>query len=468
MGGNDSDKAKVVQSLLLVSGLNTLFQSFFGTRLPALVLSSYAYVIPATSIVISSRYASIVDPHEKFEKTMRGIQGALIITALFQGIIGFMGFWRVVVRLLSPLSVVPLVTFTGLGLSLLGFPLLANCVEIGLPAIFLMLLFSQYLVHLTKSKADLFDRYAVLFSVAAIWVYAVILTASGAYSNKPINTQTSCRTDRAGLITGAPWIYVPYPFQWGKPTFNPGEAFAMMAASVVALIESTGAFFALSRYGSATPVPPSVISRGAGWLGVGVILDGFFGTLTGSTISVENAGLLALTKVGSRRVSQMSALFMILSSIFGKFGAFFASIPSPILAAVNCICFGYVSSVGLDFLQFCNLNSFRTKSILGFSFFMGISIPQYFNQYHSNSRSGALYTPYTWFNDLVNVIFMSSAAVAVITALILDCTVGRKEESTRKDSGLHWWEKFYSYNTDVRSDEFYALPCKLNQYFPVI
>lgn len=32
-------------------------------------------------------------------------------------------------------------------------------------------------------------------------------------------------------------ISVPYPFQWGAPTFNAGEAFAMMAASFVALVE---------------------------------------------------------------------------------------------------------------------------------------------------------------------------------------------------------------------------------------
>lgn len=32
-------------------------------------------------------------------------------------------------------------------------------------------------------------------------------------------------------------IIVPYPFQWGAPTFDAGEAFAMMAASFVALVE---------------------------------------------------------------------------------------------------------------------------------------------------------------------------------------------------------------------------------------
>ncbi|XP_058743480.1 nucleobase-ascorbate transporter 6-like [Vicia villosa] len=87
-------------------------------------------------------------------------------------------------------------------------------------------------------------------------------------------------------------IRVPYPFQWGAPTFDAGEAFAMMMASFVALVESTGAFIAVYRHASATPLPPSILSRGIGWQGVGILLSGLFGTITGSSVSVENAGLL--------------------------------------------------------------------------------------------------------------------------------------------------------------------------------
>lgn len=72
------------------------------------------------------------------------------------------------------------------------------------------------------------------------------------------------------------------------------------------------------------------------------------------------------------------------------------------------------------------------------------------------------------FNDMVNVIFMSHVMVAVMVAMILDCTLSRKEEATRKDRGSHWWEKFKSYSSDVRSDEFYSLPFKLNKFFPAL
>ena len=120
----------------------------------------------------------------------------------------------------------------------------------------------QYLPHLMKGGRNVFDRFAVLFSVIIVWIYAHLLTVGGAYKNVPLTTQLSCRTDRAGIIGAAPWwekcykiewerkkwtclkwearccrIRVPYPFQWGAPSFHAGESFAMMATSFVALVE---------------------------------------------------------------------------------------------------------------------------------------------------------------------------------------------------------------------------------------
>lgn len=51
---------------------------------------------------------------------------------------------------------------------------------------------------------------------------------------------------------------------------------------------------------------------------------------------------------------------------------------------------------GIGLLQFCNLNSFRTKFILGFSLFMGISVPQYINENTSVVGFGLVHTHATW------------------------------------------------------------------------
>lgn len=51
------EKAKVIQTVLFVAGLNTLLQSYFGTRLPAVIGASYTFVAPTISIILSGRWS---------------------------------------------------------------------------------------------------------------------------------------------------------------------------------------------------------------------------------------------------------------------------------------------------------------------------------------------------------------------------------------------------------------------------
>jgi len=121
--------------------------------------------------------------------------------------------------------------------------------------------------------------------VAIVWIFAVILTVAGAYDHASQLGQRNCRTDRLGLVSAAPWsasataihlhflfrnfrkpdclpthffferlfrflmlsrvvsnflrVRVPYPFQWGSPTFDVGDVFGVMAAAYASLIEVT-------------------------------------------------------------------------------------------------------------------------------------------------------------------------------------------------------------------------------------
>ncbi|KAJ6724885.1 XANTHINE-URACIL / VITAMIN C PERMEASE FAMILY MEMBER [Salix viminalis] len=428
MGGNHGDKVRVVQTLLFVEGINTLLQTLFGTRLPIVIGGSYAFMVPIVSIIHDPSLMRIADDHLRFISTMRAVQGALIVSSSIQIILGYSQLWAICSRFFSPLGMVPVIALVGFGLFDRGFPVAARCVEI------------------------------------VIWAYAHLLTASGAYKHRPEITQINCRTDQAYLISSAPWIKIPYPLQWGAPTFDAGHCFGMMAAVFVSMIESTGAYKAASRLASATPPPAHVLSRGIGWQGIGILLDGLFGTMTGSTVSVENIGLLGSTRVGSRRVIQISAGFMIFFSILGKFGALFASIPFPIFAAVYCVLFGLVASVGLSFLQFTNMNSMRNLFITGVAFFLGLSVPEYFREYTTKAYHGPAHTRAVWFDDFLNTIFFSSPTVALIIAVFLDNTLDYKDSA--RDRGMQWWVKFRTFNGDSRNEEFYTLPFNLNRFFP--
>jgi hypothetical protein len=134
---------------------------------------------------------------------------------------------------------------------------------------------------------------------------------------------------------------------------------------------------------------------------------------------------------------------------------------------------------------------------MGFSFFMGLSVPQYFNEYTSVAGYGPVHTSSRWvcetntaalcslshlivtcticyhcifqqFNDMINVPFSSKPFVAALVAFFLDNTIHRRDGVVRRDRGYHWWDKFRSFKTDSRSEEFYSLPFNLNKFFPSV
>ncbi|KAG4998433.1 hypothetical protein JHK85_029872 [Glycine max] len=382
MGGDNEEKAQVIETLLFVAAINTLPQTWFGTRLPVVMVASYTFLIPAVSVAVSKRMSVLQDPHQ-----------------------------------------------------------MVDCAEIGLPAFLILVIVSQYIPHCLKMKSRGVDRFAIIIYIGIAWAFAEILTAAGAYKKKIVYNSIKLP------------IRVPYPFQWGPPSFSAGDIFATVAASLVAIVESTGTFIAAWRLSKATPILPSVLGRGVGWL----VLQRLIPISKHSDVLVK-AKRVSYFIFALDNLSIPKALFGYLTT--GKFGAFLASIPLSIVAAIYCVLFAFVAFSGLGYLQFCNLNSYRSMFILGVSLGFGLSVPKYFNEH------GPVHTGSTWFNNIVQAIFSSPATVAIIDAYILDLTVSRGERSTRRDGGRHWWEKFRTFNQDIRTEDFFSLPLNFNRFFP--
>ncbi|KAJ6400122.1 hypothetical protein OIU84_015723 [Salix udensis] len=394
---------------------------------------------------------------------MRTIQGSLIVSSFINIILGYSKGWATLTRLLSPITIVPVVCVVGLGLFMRGFPLLANCVELGLPMLILLVI-CQYSKNLHSSARPVLERFGLLFCGGIIWAFAAILTVAGAYNNVGFRTKQSCRTDRSYLISSSPWVRVPYPFQWGAPIFRASHVFGMIGATLVSAAESTGAFYGAARLAGATSPPAHVLSRSIGLQGVGLLLDGIFGAAVGSTASVENVGLLGHTHIGSRRVVQVSTGFMFFFSIFGKFGGLFASIPLAIFAAAYCVLYGIVAAIGISFIQFSNTNSMRNHYVLGLALFLAISIPQYFVSNTTGDGHGPIRADGGWFNDILNTVFSSPPAVAMIVGTLLDNLL--EARSTSNDRGIPWWKPFQNRKGDSRSAEFYGMPIRINEWMP--
>lgn len=119
---------------------------------------------------------------------------------------------------------------------------------------------------------------------------------------------------------------------------------------------------------------------------------------------------------------------MLVLAVFGKFGALFTTIPQPIVGGMYCTMFGMITAVGLSNLQFVDLNSARNLFILGFAFFMGLSVPEYF------SANPVTFTP-DWLSGVVNTLGRTGMAIGALCAVILDNTI----PGTDEERGLTEW-----------------------------
>jgi nucleobase transporter 1/2 len=84
--------------------------------------------------------------------------------------------------------------------------------------------------------------------------------------------------------------------------------------------------------------------------------------------------------------------------------------------------------VGLSNLQFVDLNSARNLFILGFAFFMGLSVPEYF------AANPVTFQP-DWLANIINTLGSTGMAVGAFIALLLDNTI----PGTDKERGLTAW-----------------------------
>ncbi|KAJ7529575.1 hypothetical protein O6H91_15G057500 [Diphasiastrum complanatum] len=495
MGGSDEDTARVVSTMLLVSGITTLLHSFFGSRLPLIQGASFVYLAPVLTIIFSPDFAAVSD--NRFKHIMKELQGAVIISSIFQVLVGYSGLMSILVRLINPVVVAPTVAAVGLAFFSYGFPVVGSCVEIGIPQILILLFFALYLRKISIFGHRIFQVYAVPLGLGIIWAYAFLLTETGTYNYKgcdmhiPISnivshecqrhvyTMQHCRTDVSKALRKAAWFRFPYPFQWGAPTFHLKTGVVMIAASIIASIDSVGTYHATSLLVASRAPPPGVVSRGIGLEGITSALAGIWGTGTGATTLTENVHTIAVTKMGSRRAVEFGACVLIVLSIIGKVGGFIASIPQVIVAGLLCFMWTMLAALGLSNLRYSETGSSRNVLIVGLSLFLSLSIPAYFQQYNAHGSVGTIspiepyFQPYAVsqhgpirtkshaFNFALNSILSLHMVIAFLVAFILDNTV----PGSRQERGLYVWSRPRTARQEPALVKDYGLPFGLARFF---
>ncbi len=404
----------LIGTMFFVSGITTLLQTTWGNRLPLVQGGTFSFLAPTFAIL---GMASLAEAG--WQVKLQHVQGAVILGAFFEILIGYTGLVGRMLRFVGPITIAPTIALIGLALFKFGAPVAGADWWIGGLTIGLIILFSQYLRRTHRA----FELFPIMLGIVVAWGVAGVLTALGVYqAGDPSFVSME-------NVRNADWVRVPYPFQWGLPVFGVAATVGMLSGYMASVVESVGDYYACARLAGA-PVPkPAVVNRGIGMEGVGCLIAGIFGTGNGTTSYSENIGAIGLTRVGSRRVVQIGALLMIGLAVFGKFGAVFTAIPQPIVGGMYCAMFGMIASVGLSNLQFVDLNSARNLFIVGFALFMGLSMPEYF-------AANPVTVGPDWFSDVANTIGSTGMAVGALFATILDNTI----PGTDEERGLTAWK----------------------------
>lgn len=409
--------AQLIATIFLVSGITTWLQSTIGNKLPVIQGGSFSF-FPPTFVIIGAT----VGKGMGYEIAIQQITGAIFAASFFEIILGYTGIMGKLKKYIGPITIAPTIAMIGLALFGIGAPWAGKNWWVSGATIIALIIYSQFLGR----KIRVFTLFPVLLAILTGWAIAFLLSVSGI-----IDAKDPAFVNMATVGTAA-WINPPYPFQWGMWDIQLPFALAMIAAYAASMIESIGDYYAAARMAEA-PVPDEkMISRGLGTEGVGCLIASVFQTCSGSTTYSENIGAIGLTRVGSRYVIQIGATVMIIIAFIGKFGAFFATIPQPVVGAMYCGLFGMIAAVGISNLQFVDLNSARNLFIIGFAFFMGLSVPEYF-------KDVVLWGDANLFlktlGSVITTIGKTGMAVAGILAGILDNLI----PGTDEERGLTAW-----------------------------
>jgi uracil-xanthine permease len=413
MGMTSEEIGLLVSAVMICSGIATYLQVRFGTRLPIVQGVSFAFLGPFFAIIAATGGGA---------ESMRFIAGAILGGAVVEIVVGYSTLVGRLRRFVGPVAIGPVIALIGLALFQVGAPQAGR--DWGLAGLVIVATFLFTLVFSRRWRV--FGLFPILLAVGLAYAVAVVLTLAGVYAP---DDPGAVRWDG---VAAAPWLRDPSTlvFPWGAPRFHLGFFLATLAGYLASILESFGDYFAVARAAGAPEPTPRQIDRGIGAEGIGCFVTGLLGGFASTSYS-ENIGLVALTRVGSRRVVTIAAALLVALGLVAKFGAAVATLPGPVVGGLYCTLFGLISAVGLSITARADLDSQRNLLIIGFSLFMGLSVPAYFAGVPSLGLPPAEVSipGAPWAGEMIEAVGSTGMAVAAILGLLLDNLIpGSREE----------------------------------------
>ncbi|WP_066567057.1 uracil-xanthine permease family protein [Snodgrassella sp. CFCC 13594] len=309
---------------LLGAGIGTLlFQLCTKRKVPIFLGSSFAFIAPIIYAI-----------HEwGLPSTMFGLFAAGFMYFVFAALIKWRGL-AAVHRLLPPVVIGPVIMVIGLSVAMV-----ASGMAMGKSG-------DKQVMDYTHSLllAGFTFAVTVVISVFGSKMMRLIPILIGVAAGYLMALATGM-VDISGIVA-APWFAVPH---FETPEVNWQAALFMLPVAIAPAIEHIGGIMAIGKVTNNDYVKDPGLHRTLTGDGLGVCVAGLIGGPPVTTYG-EVTGAVMITKNSNPVIMTWAAVFAICMAFFGKFNAFLASIPMPVMGGIMILLFGTIASLGLKTL----------------------------------------------------------------------------------------------------------------------
>jgi len=346
IGVSAADTALLVQMVLLMAGLATIVQSYpigpIGGRIPMVMGTSIAFVGGLASIGREYGLATVF--------------GACLAAAVVE--VGFGFAIRRLRGLFPPLVNGIVVMLIGLTLIPVGIDYAAGGVK-ALDYGSLSNLAIAALVLLVTLTLNQFGRGFVSYGSMVLGVAAgyVLALALG-------------KVHFASLADTA-WLALPRPLAFGLE-FHWGPILVVAFVYLISTMETVGDI--AGTLAAAGRQPTTRELRG------GLLADGVMSAIAAlwsafpNTSYSQNVGLVNFTGVASRHVTAMTGALLVFMGLVPKVGAFFATIPAPVIGGGGLIMFAMIFTSGAKIVHQGARWNQRTLIIMATAISLGLGV----------------------------------------------------------------------------------------------
>ena len=329
---------------ILGAGIGTLiFHAVTKGKVPVFLGSSFAFITAITLTLDGSGIGAV--------KT--GIIAAGLIYVLVAGLIKLFGVQRVH-SLFPPIVTGPIIIVIGLRLS-------PSAIE-------------NAFFHTVDGASVFYWQGAIVAMVVLITMIIVSIFAKGFFQLVPILISVivgyllalAMGMVNTAEIAAAPWIGLSaegIQYLKAAPEISWSGILAIAPIALVVFVEHIGDITTNGAVVGQDFFQDPGIHRTMLGDGLATIVAGLIGAPANTTYS-ENTGVLAVTKVYDPSIIRIAAVFTIVLSMFGKFGAFVRTIPGPVMGGISIVLFGMIASVGLRILINAKLDFSHSRNLL--------------------------------------------------------------------------------------------------------